>query len=586
MEDTSGYLPPSVTEQNAYYRGLAGYPRLVARTSKDVWDGDTDFTYFSKVLSTVTGHEIVNKWCPELRNALIGTLNDGSDGHGNKLAWNVFYPLRIGPRESHPSFQYERHSVVLLVGLHRGENQCTWEAGLRVALRCRDLLRLFSINTVEVEIQETQVTLFASPASASLASAVDWRFSQRIPPDENEFDEECAALNGTIMRLLPFPGCVIQQEPAKKKTDPSAKSGTMGFFLRLNRPGQVRGEDNMPDSEVFGLTSRHVAVAERAPFEKDIRTTDDDDVRPKDFVLFSGDGSYASCCRRVLKDARVAVRRVFQATQTKYFKRPDSPSREAKYYLERDALGYADTLISRLDDSFILEANNTSERLVGPVAYSPGHGITGRGCFRDWSLVKLVETKDTANLVYLAEQVTRSAILRAEQIFELHQEESTPRSLVYQDPKLDGNGFFRIHGDAIPTLPPFKDDLRRSHLVAKRGAATELTFGVTNEIEAVRRTPLPRGNSIASEPIVSFHLLVLDFEGCAFSADGDSGACVFDTFGRVIGMVDAGQSADVVARFMIKPTGADTEPDVTFVTLFDDLMRDIREFTGREPEVL
>ncbi|CAK7232484.1 hypothetical protein SEUCBS140593_008275, partial [Sporothrix eucalyptigena] len=146
----------------------------------------------------------------------------------------------------------ESHTVMLLVSLYRGANRCTWDTGFQVALRCRDLCAFLASIPLrrrfwkEVEILESQITPFASPASSTLASAVDWRFSQGCASDEIDFDEEFTALNGAIISVLPFPGHRIQQEVAKEETDAPAASVTMGLFLRLQAPSG----DNSKDGEV------------------------------------------------------------------------------------------------------------------------------------------------------------------------------------------------------------------------------------------------------------------------------------------------------------------------------------------------
>ncbi|EFX01451.1 hypothetical protein CMQ_6393 [Grosmannia clavigera kw1407] len=186
---------------------------------------------------------------------------------------------------------------------------------------------------------------------------------------------------------------------------------------------------------------------------------------------------------------------------------------------------------------------------------------------------------------------------------------------------LDANGFLQLHGRDIPPQPPFACDDRTSHLVAKRGQTTGLRFGITNEIEAVRRTPFGKGQSL-----VSYHLLVLDFVGGHFSQPGDSGSSVFDWTGRVMGILDGGERVKNVVRYMKKyhlETGAglpdvsdvpsqeslpegfaqltasailgldepieplgdampgeDPSPDVTFVTPIQWILEDIREFAG------
>lgn len=103
----------------------------------------------------------------------------------------------------------------------------------------------------------------------------------------------------------------------------------------------------------------------------------------------------------------------------------------------------------------------------------------------------------------------------------------------------------------MPAQPPFdpNEHGRTGHIVAKTGAKTALIVGITNEIEAVRRIQF---ESETGGPIVAFHMLVVGLNGGNFPQPGDSGAYVFDTTGRVMGVVDAGVASSKVMRCMRK----------------------------------
>lgn len=170
---------------------------------------------------------------------------------------------------------------------------------------------------------------------------------------------------------------------------------------------------------------------------------------------------------------------------------------------------------------------------------------------------------------------------------------------------LDADGFLRLHGRGLPREPPFNTAGRISVLVAKRGQHTGLSFGITNEIEAVQRTPHTKDGS----RVISLHWLVLDFKGGQFSQKGDSGSCVFDMTGRVLGIVDAGISAEELVRYdKVEAPSEDFIPltsstvlgddakvlkekailssEVTFVTPIQWIFEGIRDQTGREPRIL
>lgn len=294
------------------------------------------------------------------------------------------------------------------------------------------------------------------------------------------------------------------------------------------------------------------------------------------------------------------------------------------YNMQSVCIAYVNDVQAALNK--VKEAD-ASQRALGTVAYSPGHGIGNHRNFKDWALVQMADTGrgepsahgEYTNKVYMAERVTE-AMIRAEASADPERWQLSSHEL-----DLGANGFLQLHGRDIPSQPPFAGDDRTSHLVAKRGQTTGFRFGITNEIEAVRRIPFGK-----KYPLVSLYLLVLDFVGGHFSQPGDSGSCVFDCTCRAMGILDGGERVKDVVRYMKKyhlDTGAglpnvsavpsqeilpeglglkepieplkeakpgegpekpgeDPSPDVTFVTPIQWILEDIREFTGCEPEIL
>lgn len=175
---------------------------------------------------------------------------------------------------------------------------------------------------------------------------------------------------------------------------------------------------------------------------------------------------------------------------------------------------------------------------------------------------------------------------------------------------LDDYGFLPIQGTR-----PWATTERQPYRVGKRGMKIGLTFSVVGEIEAVLRTPIAGGEDKISWAylIVSYDRVKNPHEG--FSKSGDSGSCVFDLSGRVVGIVDAGQQSVNVKRFgkcyddigfTLPPKVSATSPapqdsidfdnsqdrkqsrctDVTFVTPIDWILDDIQEFTGYNVKIL
>ncbi|KAL1900996.1 hypothetical protein Sste5346_002060 [Sporothrix stenoceras] len=597
----AGFTEPSEDEKQYYFHGLAGSPRLLARTSSTVWDRSAwgEWATPRKVITTLGPHALVKNWCPELRAALVAALN-ASDGAGGALPWEAFYPIRLG-LDGHRKYD---NPAVLLVSI-RHHPSSSWSVAMRAALHCRDLLRVFGINDVEVEMKTAKIISFSSPAATSLSSKLDWTFAKRL---EHRPYQTGADVNAALMPLLPFMGQRIEQEPAQHPGQAEAQAGSMGLLLRLEgQPG------------VYGLTSRHVAVSGRVDSNTSIceHPSECDSLHATSssslggLRILSSSASDALDCASSLP--RLTSNLVFflRETEKAMAKHPDDAANVSLYETYRDALQYSkdarETVLAHAD---MLSEQDASiqHRLIGSVAYSPRHRINSFGNYDDWALIKLADadSEKIANKAYVAGSLARLTELQVGEL-QLY------RKAVYNDLQFDDEGFVRIQGDNPRPLPPVDGDKRESVIVAKCGAKSGVTFGITNEIEAVRRTP---SCSPSSGPFVSFHLLVLDFTGGHFSVPGDSGSAVFDTAGRVVGMVDAGQDLPGLVRHVKKYDSSDNTPhpdasavpsqasipegfkelvressenvgggDVTFVTPMPWVMESIKKLTNSVPKL-
>ncbi|KIH86448.1 hypothetical protein SPBR_08214 [Sporothrix brasiliensis 5110] len=117
-----------------------------------------------------------------------------------------------------------------------------------------------------------------------------------------------------------------------------------------------------------------------------------------------------------------------------------------------------------------------------------------------------------------------------------------------------------------------QSDSRRvpTRYVYKRGAGTGVSMGFLSPVEAVLRTPVPGENDVVSWswPVLGLvcerDLRVKKTYPEPFSHGGDSGACVFDAAGAIVGMLDAGVGADEARRLFCMhpgvPSGAAPAP--------------------------
>jgi hypothetical protein len=193
------------------------------------------------------------------------------------------------------------------------------------------------------------------------------------------------------------------------------------------------------------------------------------------------------------------------------------------------------------------ELDDPASHIIGHVIFSPpyGTGTTKMGArhLRDWALIELHQRKHETELTSL-----RNKIFIGEEGFHacIH---ATPRSVFGAQRSSLSFDQLNHAAEVQDTMP--EEELRDPKsatppwdpaiVVMKHGAATGLTIGsVAEAVSVVRRT---HGN-------VTFEYE----EWCAlgdkerrgegkrkmFSAAGDSGSCVFDSFGRVVGISSGG----------------------------------------------
>ncbi|CAK7226447.1 hypothetical protein SBRCBS47491_006235 [Sporothrix bragantina] len=438
--------------------------------------------------------------------AVIDTLEQDTSG------WDSVYPIRIGPM--YGLFKIDDHPVVLLVTLRIGIF-LSWESALIRALRCRAVHLKHGVDNVHVEMKMGEFVPMAWPASQTLAASVDWSFSGPIIPDadKNLVEWELASINASLMSLLPYPGHAIEQKEAKDG-ELEAVQGTLGLSLRLVDPAKMTAyatteQEPEPPGPAFALTSRHVAVGLRLPPSMDIvpeTTRDIPSISPSSAQLkiFSEAGPSTKTALRKLKDSLS-----FQQANSGAVVRPTPSSRPQ-------------------------DQEDASQRLIGTVAFSPAHQTDKHGAWVDWA-------------VYLCEACTHqmSRWVRSFKDAQPHWRHLQV-DLVDNQLAVDDFGFMSLHARDLPSEPAFHQCNRTSHVVAKRGRNTGLTYGVTNEIEAIRCLPSTPEQGPA---VVLFHLLIVGVDERPFSQPGDSGSCISDTSGRVVGVLDGGYVTEHVKRY-------------------------------------
>ncbi|KAI1141763.1 hypothetical protein F5Y05DRAFT_423457 [Hypoxylon sp. FL0543] len=467
---------PSPEERDLYYYGLAGTPKLIARTSCGAWvkprhADEPERGQIRKQYATVGEHDIVSKWSTNLVERIVRSLKD--------IKWSFFVPIRLG-LDSESSRNY---SVVLIIAVE--ENTLSWERCIEVAARCLDILYANGIVGVEVEIREGRCHDLA--ASADLERLVDTTKGYR------------RGMNKCLLPLLSLPGY------------PIAYSGDRGGYGTLGLHVRLRG-----DASTYGLTCRHAVSGGRAPMD---HYKSAEESAPQYHVQGNKDGFY-KCLRQIEDLSKVAEEEIkclegkkerwnsfYHLDKSKQHLCPTKLELEDLERLKME-LAYAEKLVEGLG-----KIEDKNSRRIGCLAFHPPMELSSqtKGYTRDWALIKLDESR------FLQEP--KNAIFIGQKEDQLNRGLPIGRRLV---------------GDFL-TLKTYitECDMHTPCVVGKMGATTGLTFGKRNEVEAVVRRPSDQLEDQYARQMV---IVPLEDEK-RFSDKGDSGSCVFNYKGEVIGLL-------------------------------------------------
>lgn len=538
-----GPYKPDDEERDEYYFGLAGKPRLVARTSHNRWSRPMETGAYTgqirKRSAAVLNYdqpELVARWTKDLVLALVKGLED--------CRWSYFFPIRIGLEDT-PS----ELPTVLLVAVERDSLQ--WEEGVAIALECRRILQEFKIASIEVEIREGKHT--PNAASTEFESQVDTAAWTTCRSKTNE-------LALPMLSSLGYPIGYAEDR----------KEGSLGLHLRLG------GES----SAVYGLTCRHVVSNGRRPNES-YKVSEGHKQENKQYHVQAGDNGFSKCLARLAKHQRYLDLEIdplrtakqrwedwYQYDESLEHKRPTErqTSRLAK-------LQSQDAYHKRIIDLFS-KISHKKYRQIGHLAFCPKMELSSEqpGYLKDWALIELDPDKFSSppdNKVFVG------------------------KADDWCQDYLD-NGFLPLY------LPDRDLGCGKPTFVAKRGFRTGLTFGTMNGVEAVVRRPGNFKNHFAWEM-----LIVPSSKERKFSKKGDSGSIIFDLNGAVVGLVN-GSTADPPETWRgitelkkypggtVRPEDAEEGPnlatwpdgtDITFATPIRWVLDDIARFTGLEPRL-
>ncbi|KAI0435507.1 hypothetical protein F4803DRAFT_557932 [Xylaria telfairii] len=554
---------PEDEEVNRYFYGFSGNPRLVARTGHTRWvkSLSTEAGWGQRLVQDrkyylpVQDPEIIEKWNKnkELSFQIMGLLD--------QCNWSYFFPVRTGLRDDY-NHRKGVPATILLIAVEPASLQ--WEAGIKIALGCRDLIQKLGIFDVEVEIIEGRYTEHA--ASIELEPFLDHK------------DE----IGKRILPLLSYIGYPIAYLEDKKG------QGTIGLHVKLG-----------DDPKIYGLTCRHVVWNHRKAHESYKSSEDKSSEDNRQFHIQANQTTFYTIRDKLglkkeeleesvkLRERRISKwDEIYQWDPPENVSPPNRNDRQQLAMLKEDLSRYASTL------RILTKYEERKERQIGHLAFLPSFTCSPRrlGYLRDWALIEL-------DLSKFPRAPNNNILLN------LPKEINQPLGLSFLEQEL-------VLPNADTTFPKF---------VAKRGATTGLTVGKMSGIEAVVRRP---GHGEDGDGF-TWELLIIPEIGAPgdvnvpperFSYKGDSGSAIFDGSGTVVGIVTAGtdsgvwrgvpgkqtssslESRKLEGGLNIEPQDADKTPtserveipigtDVTFAQPIKWVLDDIEEFTGQKVQL-
>jgi hypothetical protein len=559
---------PSAAEREQYYLGLPGHAELIARTGTEQWHSPryhvgTFGGIHKKYLAGIDHPDLIAKWSERLSRRLIEILKD--------CPWEWFVPLRVGL--DNDANHYEKHkpkrstmSTVLMIGVPK--DKINWEKAVVFALDCRKALREHGINDLEVEIRDGSYQEQA--ACAELEAQI------------NMVEPSFRKTNNKTLPMLSYSGFPVAYLEDRKG------QGTIGGYITLD-----------DDPSTYGLTCRHVVARKRQPFESYTSGNG-----PKQFHVQVNQTLYHDVLYELkyyksdleqeahqLEQKETRWESWYQFQDGKEHLRPTEEEREVLKGL-RLKLTYHNKILD-----LVKGLGKRSSKNIGELAYHSSSQISfqQKGYLKDWALIKMDSTKFS--------QTPTTKVFVGDAIHEFMAKNRLSKS----------SDFYENYSNGVLSLRVEGQKKQGSYHVCKQGARTGLTFGQVSGIEAVARRRDRVGDSY------SWELVVIPEPGAGpFSDRGDSGSCVFDLDGHIVGLLVASNSVidkestwemgmspdgDGSSQIKIHPdqdmgpgeapeANASTiqpwpkEADITFVSPIKWVLDDIQELTGRKPRFI
>jgi len=501
-------------EADYYYTGLPSVPRLVARSGTIPWEMPSGQEAYNKpkVLGIVGKHDINDVWEGNLCCKVVEYLDR------EKVAWTSIDVVRIGYAEE--SF----HPVILWIGVL--PESLSVSKGTTVAHMCKDIVTQSGIKNVDVEIRESLVTPLAGPKLLVPTFSSDPTVDVRTP-------------------LTPTLGFPISSKGAKYP------EGTGGLFVA----------EGGTSKKLFLVTARHVLL----PMERGDNNTYDykppSEARRE--VTLLGEAAFQKLLDTIqVERGDKALMIPYQERRLAKIKDVAGEAAEKERKKAQDGLAEAQNALQALTvfyDDVETHWSGQDNRIIGHVVYSPPITFTKTEYTQDFAVIEIDNSKINAsnfqgNVIDLGTKIQPGELNRM-----MHPNIRNRHSFDYPEDRL-----LRLKG-AIPEQEMIRPPALDQHgepalMVIKNGAATGLTVGRANNVRSAvhyyYKDDIP-------DYSMEWAILPFDRRSGAFSAPGDSGACVADGRGRIGGIITSG-------------AGWTPEKDITYATPIASIMKAIK----------
>lgn len=518
---TAAIYPPSSMESKYYYYGLPSQPRLVARSSPNVWVEPSGFeAYLSpKETSPVGLHPLCNVWEAAVGPAIIDYL-------GRKaVEWTSLDPVRIGDAGA-PS-----PPVIVWIGVV--PNTLSPQDGVEVATGCKAILSAHKMDDVHVEIRESLVVRSAGP----------------------KMYKPVHTFYGTAEVQEPFSTSLGL--PISPEKNPSI-AGTGGFFLSdQNKPGKI-----------FLVTARHVLFGEE---ESNVHFHWNVNHPKRNVLLFSDDDfkKHTTAIPAAISGKHVLIAQLERRLECS--RQLDEKDLAAELRRIEYQSVKAEQVIEDLKN-FNAEISRgwkkREDRKLGFVVVSPplALNVGEEGFTEDWALVEIDSSKiDSTNFVGNAIDLGTSIPLEKFSVW-MYPHRRRDMENPFSSFEYPSDRLLKISG-TIPDKEMWKLSQRTVNhhgdpciMVIKRGNTSGLTVGRLNNIRSFTRYYVGVGDAISKEVVI----LPRDSKSGTFSVRGDSGSAVIDGEGRLAGLITAG-------------SGVSEDFDCTYVMSINFLLQRMHE---------